>query len=78
MTKLFVRGLWFGHNEAMERVVGIFHSFRESDRATKRYYLSLTPEQWMEIFLELLHREQPDENQQGRPRVYRIVKLQES
>jgi hypothetical protein len=65
----------------MERVVRKFSSHAQSDRADREYYLSLTPQQRMEIMLELVARYREsfgDEAAQGLKRVYRIVKLGES
>jgi hypothetical protein len=60
----------------MEKVVRIFKSFEEADAADAEFYRSLTPEQRMEIFWELLrqlHGDAPPRLE----RVYRIVKLGE-
>ena len=59
----------------MEKVVRIFHSFEESEKADKEYYLSLTPEERLEILFELIDRYQPHETQPRLERVYRVVKL---
>jgi hypothetical protein len=60
----------------MEKTVAKFGSFAEADKANKRYYLSLSPAQRMEIFLELLarYRDSIDDAPAGFERVYRIVK----
>ncbi len=60
----------------MEKVAAKFDLFAEADKADKRYYLSLTPAERMEIFLELLakHRETIKDGPQGFERVYRIVR----
>jgi len=62
----------------MQRVARIFRSFDESEQANKRYYLSLSPEQRMEILMDLINRGRHDEAEQRFERVYRIVKLQQS
>ena len=62
----------------MEIVARKFSSFAESDRADREYYRSLTPEQRLDILLELVARAQTDEAEQGFARVYRVVKLHES
>ncbi len=62
----------------MDKVIRIFRSFPESERANKHYYLSLSPEQRMEILSELIQQGQPDEAKQGFERVYRIVKLNQN
>lgn len=63
----------------MNRTVRKFSSFRESERADRDYYLSLTPQQRIDILLELVarYREEHDEASEGFRRVYRIVKLGE-
>ncbi|MBI4324547.1 MAG: hypothetical protein HY674_04715, partial [Chloroflexi bacterium] len=47
----------------MQKAVESFNSFRESEQADKKYYLSLTPEQRMEILFELIARAQADETE---------------
>jgi hypothetical protein len=64
----------------VERKVEKFGSHEETDEATLRYYHSLTPQQRLEILLELVdsHRKQGDAASERLERVYRIVKLSES
>ena len=62
----------------MEKVVAVFNSFAESDEADKKYYHSLTPEQRVDILLDLIQRGQPDETPARFERVCRVVKLGES
>lgn len=61
----------------MKRTVRKFSSFRERDRANRDYYLSLTPEQRIDILLELVerYRNEYDEAPEGFKRVCRIIKL---
>ncbi len=62
----------------MEKVVKIFKSFEESDRADKAYYHSLTPQQRLEILWELNSRwptSGDDKPSERLERVYRIIKL---
>ncbi len=63
----------------IKKVVQVFDSFAAHDLATRRYYAGLTPEQRLDILLELVFGEQAetDEAAQGLQRVYRIVKLGE-
>ena len=61
----------------VERVASQFHSFAEADKADFEYYQSLTPEQRLEIFGELIARARPEGTDQRIERVCRIVKLQE-
>lgn len=62
----------------MQKVVRIFHSFKESEEADKKFYLSLTPTQRMEILFELIARGKRDGTSERFERVYRIIKLRES
>ena len=60
----------------MEKVVRVFSSHEEADRADDEYYRSLTPQQRLDIFLEILWRGRThDEAGERLERVYRIVKL---
>ena len=60
----------------MQRVVRIFDSFEDADRADREYYASLTPQQRLELLLDLIQANtDDDENQQGFARVHRIVEL---
>lgn len=60
--------------------VAKFGSFQEADRADKAYYLSLTPEQRLDIVAQLraLAYGPDDETAPRLARVYRIVKLPRS
>ena len=71
-----------GRRGTMEEVTNppkaaVFKSFEEADRADKAYYLSLTPQQRLEIVTQLralLYG--PDDDSAPRlERVYRIVEL---
>jgi hypothetical protein len=64
----------------MDREVAKFSSFEEADKATREYYRSLTPQQGIQILLELIAQSRPkNDPSSGRlERVYRIVKLEES
>ncbi|GAA5482545.1 hypothetical protein [Haloferula sargassicola] len=59
----------------MEKVVVIHRSHWEAEEADNAYYRSLTPEQRLDILLELTR---PDEAQPRLERVYRIVELSQS
>ena len=63
----------------MKRTVRKFSSFRESERADREYYYSLTPEQRIDILLELVarYRKEHSDAPEGFKRVCRIVKLGE-
>jgi hypothetical protein len=64
----------------MDRVALKFDSHEEAARADREYYLSLTPEQRVDIVLELVARQgdQTGATRKGLERVCRIVKLSES
>ena len=63
----------------MEKVVRIFRSHQEADEADREYFQSLTPQQRLEIFLEVLWRgRNGDKAAERLERVYRIVELSES
>lgn len=62
----------------MEKVVRVFHSFKESEKADRAYYLSLSPQERLEILFELIDRCHPHETQSRFERVYRVVKLERS
>lgn len=62
----------------MEKVIRVARSFEEADQADRDYYRSLTPEQRLEILLELNRRwprAEHDPALKGFERVYRILKL---
>jgi hypothetical protein len=65
------------YSAEMERVVQIFDNFEDADQADRDYYASLTPQQRLEILLDLIQaNSDDDENQQGFARVHRVVELQ--
>lgn len=59
----------------MEKAVSIHRSHKEAEEADNAYYRSLTPEERIDILLELT---KPDETQPRLERVYRIVELAQS
>jgi len=64
----------------MKRFIGVFNSHEEADRAERAYYASLTPQERLEILLELIaaHRESLGEAAQGFERVHRVIELSQS
>jgi hypothetical protein len=64
----------------MERRVQVFRSFEEAERAENAYYASLSPQQRVDLLLDLLEawRESCGHADQGLARVHRVVKLSES
>jgi hypothetical protein len=72
------RGYRNWYNAGMERVVRKFASHVEADEADREYYLSLTPQQRMDIMLELVRRYQEgfgNEVAKGLQRIYCIRRL---
>jgi hypothetical protein len=64
----------------MERTVAKFSSHREADKATLDYYRSLSPQQRLDILLEMVEssRKEGDAAAERFERVYRITKLSPS
>jgi hypothetical protein len=64
----------------MERVIQVFDSFQAAEEADDRYYASLTPQERLDLALEIgkRHREAMGEAGQRFERVCRVVKLSES
>jgi hypothetical protein len=61
----------------VEKVVRIFSSFAEADKADRESYQSFPPEQRLDILGELIARAYPDKTGQRIEKVCRIIKLQE-
>ena len=61
----------------MEIIARKFSSLSESDRADREFYRSLTPEQRLDILLDLMAAAQKTEDDKKLVREYRIVKLRE-
>ena len=64
----------------VEKTVQRFTSHAEADRADREYYRSLTPQQRVDLTLELVrqYRESLPPDEQRFKRVHRIVTLEES
>jgi hypothetical protein len=64
----------------VERVARVFSSFEEADHADDLQYADLTPEERLEILLELVerHRSSLGEAADRFERVHRIVELSQS
>lgn len=60
----------------MEKVVRTFNSHSEAEKAEREYYRSLTPEERLNILLELVEQGNRDAPK-GFERVYRIVDLKD-
>lgn len=61
----------------MRRAVNKFDNSADARRANRHYYLSLTPQQRLDILLDLIaaYRDSQDEAARGFTRVYRITEL---
>ncbi len=61
----------------MDRVAQVFSSFDEADRADDEYYASLTPQQRLDILLEIIeqYRSSLGEAAERFERVHRVVEL---
>jgi hypothetical protein len=59
----------------VEKTFRKFKSHADSQRADAEYYRSLSPQQRIEILLELIARGTPDETEPRFARVYRVTKL---
>ena len=64
--------------EPMEKVVRIFDSAAKADEADSLEDMQLSPEERIQIVIELRNRRHPDAAEQGLARVCRIVKLEQS
>ena len=62
----------------MEKKVRVFSSFEESDEADARDYMAMSPEQRIQIVIELRDRRHPDAAKQGLARVCRVIKREQS
>lgn len=60
----------------MDKRVCVFHGFKAAEQSDRRFYQTLTPEQRLEILLELIQQGQPDETEQRFARVYRITQFE--
>ena len=68
-----------GYTPEVEKVVQAFRSFEEADAADAAYYRSLTPQERLDILLELVRRSGSiDEAECRLERVCRIVELAQS
>ena len=64
----------------MQGELRVFSSFREAEKADSSFYASLSPQERLEILLDLVarHRESQGEAAERFERVYRIVELSQS
>ena len=66
------------YNKAVDKVVQVFASHAEADEANARFDASLTPEERINIVIELRDRRHPDAAKQGLARVCRVTELERS
>jgi hypothetical protein len=61
----------------MQKTLQLFHSFDDAERADDEYYASLTPQQRLDILLDLIaaHREFAGETATRLERVCRLTQL---
>lgn len=65
--------VWYNHD--MDRVVRKFRSHTDAAAADRAYYRSLTPQQRLDVMLDIIASQRgTDEASQRLARVYRIVK----
>lgn len=64
----------------MEKVLRVFSNFEEADRADDEYYASLSPQERVDLLLDMIaaYRESLGETGQRLERVYRVVELSKS
>lgn len=64
----------------MDKVLQIFHSFADAERADEEYYASLPPQQRVDILLDLVarYRESLGDAAARFERVYRVTELSRS
>lgn len=64
----------------MEKVLKVFNSFEDADQADVDYYASITPQERVDILLDMIaaYRESLGETGERLERVYRVIELSES
>jgi hypothetical protein len=64
----------------VDKVAKVFRSFEDADRADEEYYANLTPQERLDILLDLIeqHRRALGEAGQRFERVYRVTELSQS
>jgi hypothetical protein len=62
----------------MDRTVAKYSSQEEADKANREYYRGLTPQQRIDILLEIIEQARPEGDTERLERVYRIVKFSET
>ncbi len=61
----------------MDKVIQVFHSFEDADQADEAYYAGLTPQERVDVLLDLIanYRESLGEAAARFERVYRVIEL---
>jgi hypothetical protein len=67
-----------GYNMNVEKTVSVFGNFEDADEADARHDAAMSPEERLNIVIELRDRRHPDAAQQRLARVYRVVELERS
>jgi hypothetical protein len=66
-----------GYTGGVERTLQIFDTFEDADLADRAFYASLSPQERLDLLLELIasHDGHEDQDQQGLARVHRVTDL---
>jgi len=67
-----------GYNVSVERTARVFATFKDADEADAREDAAMSPEERLNILIELRDRRHPDAADQRLARVYRVVELERS
>jgi hypothetical protein len=70
--------IWY--REVMQRVARVFLTFEEAERADDQFYADLTPQERLDMLLELIarHRSALGESAERFERVHRVIELSRS
>jgi hypothetical protein len=63
---------------SVEKTVEVFANFEDADEADARHDAAMSPQERLNIVIELRDRRHPDAAQQRLARVYRVVELERS
>jgi hypothetical protein len=67
-----------GYNLTVEKAIRIFSSFDEADEADARAHASMSPEERLQLVIELSDRRHPDAANQGLARVCKVIERERS
>ncbi len=64
----------------MDKVIQVFHSFADAERADEEYYAKLSPQERVDVLLDMVarYRESFGEAGERLERVYRVAQLSRS